>query len=113
MNHSMISVANLELKCTLKNTSLALYQTEDYAIFPYWIYSQTKDSRSLAQLPKFSFVGTENIAGKGENAGNQHFLLFPQYFQKSFLLQVVKIRDCVKKGKSINVRHYFQSQTQE
>ena len=22
----------------------------------------------------------ENIMGKGENAGNQHFLLFPQYF---------------------------------
>ena len=24
---------------------------------------------------------SENIVGKGENAGNQHFLLFPQYFQ--------------------------------
>ena len=24
----------------------------------------------------------ENIVGKGENAGDQHFLLFPQYFQK-------------------------------
>ena len=24
----------------------------------------------------------ENIAGKGENADYQHFLLFPQYFQK-------------------------------
>ena len=23
---------------------------------------------------------SENIAGKGENAGNQHFLLFPQCF---------------------------------
>ena len=23
----------------------------------------------------------ENILGKGENGGNQHFLLFPQYFQ--------------------------------
>ena len=25
----------------------------------------------------------ENIAGKGENAGYQHFLLFPQCFQKA------------------------------
>ena len=24
----------------------------------------------------------ENIAGKGENAGDQHFLLFPKYFQR-------------------------------
>ena len=31
----------------------------------------------------------ENIVGKGENAGNQHFLLFPQcfpHFQKQILL---------------------------
>ena len=28
-------------------------------------------------------MGTiENIVGKGENAGYQHFLLFPQCFQK-------------------------------
>ena len=25
----------------------------------------------------------ENVVGKAENAGNQHFLLFPQYFQPS------------------------------
>ena len=25
----------------------------------------------------------ENMVGKGENAGNQHFLLFPQCFQKT------------------------------
>ena len=27
----------------------------------------------------------ENIAGKEENAGYQHFLLFPQCFHKSFM----------------------------
>ena len=27
----------------------------------------------------------ENIVRKGENAGNQHFLLFPQCFQKASL----------------------------
>ena len=26
----------------------------------------------------------ENIVVKGENAGNQHFLLFPQGFQNAF-----------------------------
>ena len=29
----------------------------------------------------FFKVKVENIVGKGENAGFQHFLLFPQYFQ--------------------------------
>ena len=28
------------------------------------------------------FDGVENIVGIGENAGYQHFLLFPQCFQK-------------------------------
>ena len=30
---------------------------------------------------KFVLERVENIVGKGENAGNKHFLLFPQYFQ--------------------------------
>ena len=29
------------------------------------------------------FDRVENIVGKGENAGYQHFLLFPQCFQKA------------------------------
>ena len=29
------------------------------------------------------FARVENIAGKGENGGHQHFLLFPQCFQKA------------------------------
>ena len=44
---------------------------------------------------KFVSETVENIVGKGENAGYQHFLLFPQHFQKSFQLGVVKSRDCV------------------
>ena len=34
-----------------------------------------------------------NIVGKGENAGNQHFLLFPQCFQILFFPRVVKAQD--------------------
>ena len=34
-------------------------------------------SRLLTSLEKKAF---ENIVGKGENAGIQHFLLFPQFF---------------------------------
>ena len=43
---------------------------------------------------KFGLGKVENIAGKGENAGYQHFLLFPQCFQKPS----VKSRDCVVKS---------------
>ena len=37
----------------------------------------TTQSRLLTTLKKKSF---KNIVGNGENAGNQHFLLFPQCF---------------------------------
>ena len=41
----------------------------------------------------FNFVlgRIENIVGKGENAGYQHFLLFPQCFQKAFFLWSLKV----------------------
>ena len=37
----------------------------------------TTQPRALTTLRREAF---ENIEGKGENAGNQHFLLFPQCF---------------------------------
>ena len=40
-------------------------------------FSFPKASRLLTALKKEAF---ENILGKGENAGNQHFLLFPKRF---------------------------------
>ena len=36
--------------------------------------------------------------GKGENAGHQHFLLYPQCFQWVGYPWVVITRDCVVKG---------------
>ena len=48
----------------------------------------------------------ENIVGKGENAGYQHFLLFPQWFQKASFLGVVKSLDCVVKSYKANVGRF-------
>ena len=39
----------------------------------------------------FVFDRVENIVGKGENAGYQHFLLFPQCFQKASFQRSVKV----------------------
>ena len=38
------------------------------------------DKINVAQMTISVFDMVDNIAGKGENAGNQHFLLFPQCF---------------------------------
>ena len=39
----------------------------------------------------FDRLGLENIVGKGENAGYQHFLLFPTSFQKASFLESFKV----------------------
>ena len=47
---------------------------------------------------KSVLAGVENIVGKGGNAVYQHFLLFPQYFEKVFASATLKVKDCVVSG---------------
>ena len=50
----------------------------------------------VAQKPKLRLGTIEKIEGKGENAGYQHFLLFPQCFQMLSFLEVLKVEICGK-----------------
>ena len=43
------------------------------------------DKINVAQIMISVFDWVEDIVGQGENASNQHFLLFPQCFQKGLL----------------------------
>ena len=43
----------------------------------------TEDNINVAQMMEFVIYRIENIVGKGENAGYQHFLLFPLCFPKA------------------------------
>ena len=56
------------------------------------------DKINVTQKLKIKLERVEIIAGKGENAGYQHFLLFPTVFSKGLLFRVVKSRDCVAKS---------------
>ena len=49
------------------------------------------DKLNVAQMMIFLFDRVENTGGKGENAGNQHFLLFPQCFPKPSSLGSLKV----------------------
>ena len=44
-----------------------------------------------SKLKVFAVGMVENIVGKGENAGYQHFLLFPQCFQKATFSGLLKV----------------------
>ena len=50
-----------------------------------------EDEINLAEKLKFVLGKVENIVGKGENAGYQHFLLFLQCFQKASILGSLKV----------------------
>ena len=49
------------------------------------------DKINVTQMLKFAFGREENIVGKGENAGYQHFLLFPQCCQKAHCAGLLKV----------------------
>ena len=49
------------------------------------------DKWNVTQNVKVVFYRIEDTIGKEENAGNQHFLLFPQYFHKAFSSSALKV----------------------
>ena len=54
------------------------------------------DKINMAEKSTFFWGRVENIVGKGENAGYQHFLLFPQCFQKaSFIGSLIWLVGCI------------------
>ena len=58
-------------------------------------------------------MGRKHCGGKGENAGHQHFLLFPTMFSKAFFSRGVKSWDCVAMGLKPYVTCYlFTTQSQ-
>ena len=49
------------------------------------------DKINMAKKLKFVLRRVENVMGKGENAGYQHFLLFPQCFQTASFSGSLKV----------------------
>ena len=48
------------------------------------------DNLNIAKMKISLFDIVENTEGKGENAGSQHFLIFPQCFQNVFSSRTLK-----------------------
>ena len=53
---------------------------------------------NVTEKLKSVWEAKETLWKKGENAGFQHFLLFPKLFSKGFLYRVIKRHDCVVKS---------------
>ena len=77
---------------------------------PYW----KQGNFNVAKMMQTFFHRVENIVGKGENAGYQHFLLSPQCFQKAFSfvaafqIVFVKVKHIMgEKGKDLVTSNNF------
>ena len=51
-----------------------------------------RGTKCILILTKIVYGRVKNIVGKGENAGYQHFLLFPQCFPKPSSLRSLKVK---------------------
>ena len=60
----------------------------------------------------FVFDRDENIVGKEENAGYQHFLLFPQCFQKAFNSGSLKVGIAWERVQESNGSNQIKKETQ-
>ena len=61
------------------------------------------DKTDMTERMKLMFGRVENIVGKGEKSGYQHFLLFLQGFQKASYTGGVKSRGCVAKELKVDI----------
>ena len=58
----------------------------------YKLKAFADDKINVSQKKNFELQWIENIVEKEENAGHQHFLLFPQCFQNTFFSGSLKVR---------------------
>ena len=60
------------------------------------------DKSNVAEKLKYVWGSVENIVGKGGNSGFQHFLLFPQCFQKASFSGLLKVGIVWKRDNTSN-----------
>ena len=81
---TMCTLCSGELKKKKKTIhTLTLYQTRKY-LDRCKLIAIADDKLNVIKQLKFVLGRVENILVKGENAGYQHFLLFPQCFLMAF-----------------------------
>ena len=82
---------------TLHNTNVKISVTSNFSSAHAYNFDMSKillygKELNLAKLMISLFDRAENTVEKGENAGHQHFLLFPQCFPEPSSLVSLKVR---------------------
>ena len=94
MKDPIYPVGNNEKKIRASANTFTLHPFNSLQTTKIWtsLLKAFADSNiNVNQELKFALGKVENIVGKAENAGNQHFLLFPQSFQKALSTGSLKV----------------------
>ena len=83
-------------RCNCDNDNLFNSLPNDKILAWSKLKALADDKIKFAEMMIFVFDRVENIVGKVENAGYQHFLLFQKCFQKAFYSGLLKIGLCGK-----------------
>ena len=79
-------------KILLSGNGLTLYHTHKKS----WTYQNSMEENvRVTKLVRFVSERVENIVGKEEKAGYQHYLLSQQCFQNPFFLWVIQTQECI------------------
>ena len=70
---------------------MSINSTKWQSFRPVQLKAFADNNLNVNKKLKFALGRVENIVGKGENAGYQHFLLFPHCFQKASFTEVLKV----------------------
>ena len=70
---------------------LTLYQNNDKILDWFKFEAFADDNLKVIKMIIYVLDRVENIVGKRENAGYQHFLVFPLCFQKPFCPRLLKV----------------------
>ena len=106
LSHRIISVKNVDLiYATHEKKEVHCFHLLAYGLISQlvqlnswpnnisnWFKAFADDKIDGIEKLKFILGKVKNIVGKGEDAGFQHFLLFPQYFQKASFSGSLKVR---------------------
>ena len=88
---------------------LFVYSLRNHNILDKSNLKAFEDNKIELVRPKmiFFFNGVENIVGKGENAGYQHFLFFPQCLQNALYSGSLKVGTVWERVKEVNLFNWM------
>ena len=81
----------LSLTNTTKNNNIFIPSPNDKILDVTKLKAFADDKLNIVKMLISLYNRVENTVGKGENAGYQHFLLFPQCFRKPSSLGSLKV----------------------